>query len=112
MSGCEINITWQEIPPAEKPKACGWTVRQIGTEPQRLEIKAVSITLIKFPRIDRALSPVQQQQRLAATVLHELGHALGLDHVQSAAAVMHYQGWQNTRLSDVDINALNRLYPG
>jgi Matrixin len=108
-----IKIHWQAQPPLEKPYACGWTVRTLeNTSSGSLPcIRQARMTLVERPLIDQELGITAQKNRLEATVLHELGHALGLNHVQPVDAVMHRQGWRNTRLTVTDVSALKRLYP-
>ena len=73
-------------------------------------IVSATITLIETPRIDAQLDAGQQQDRLLATLLHELGHALGLEHSPNPDDVMHHRGWRHTRLSENDRSRLRRLY--
>lgn len=73
-------------------------------------ITQATITLMVEPKIDVSLSPRQIQKRLYTTMLHEIGHAIGLEHSQSAKDVMHHQGWQNLQLSDNDIKQCGTLY--
>ncbi|MEB3287321.1 MAG: matrixin family metalloprotease [Vampirovibrionales bacterium] len=70
----------------------------------------VEITLVDCPVIDAHLSSQQRLLRLQATLLHEIGHALGLEHALAKTDVMYYQGWRNTILSPGDIAALQALY--
>jgi predicted Zn-dependent protease with MMP-like domain len=68
------------------------------------------IVLITHPMIDKQLGPQTQRQRLYATLLHEIGHAIGLEHSTNPADVMHHRGWQHTLLSQNDINRIRLLY--
>ena len=43
------------------------------------------------------------------TVAHELGHALGLDHVLEEDAVMHPTTSENLELTDIDVEVLNNF---
>jgi hypothetical protein len=70
-----------------------------------------TIELVKAPLIDAYISTHQQKDRLYTTLLHELGHALGLNHAQNAASVMHPAGWKNRHLTSEDSNLFFQLYP-
>jgi predicted Zn-dependent protease len=73
-------------------------------------IRQATITLLTEPEIDRHLPPLRQKQRLYSTLLHELGHALGLEHTESKRDVMHHQGWRNLCLSLNDAHQIQALY--
>ncbi len=73
-------------------------------------IDSVQITLLIHPVIDDYLSLNQQCHRLRTTLLHEIGHALGLEHSSNPVAVMHHRGWQNPTLSLHDAQAIQAVY--
>ncbi len=73
-------------------------------------ISRATITLLVQPEIDKHLDSSQMESRLYTTILHELGHALGLEHSQHNRDVMHHQGWRNPRLTPNDALRLNQLY--
>jgi predicted Zn-dependent protease len=66
--------------------------------------------LLTEPVIDRHLLKPQIQDRLYTTALHEVGHALGLEHSTQAKDVMHHQGWRNKHLTPNDVSRLSTLY--
>jgi hypothetical protein len=84
----------------------GHTDRKIQ---DRLILQA-TITLLPEPAIDQRLSIEGRKQRMYSTLLHELGHALGMEHTESERDVMHHRGWRNTHLSDNDAYQLKTLY--
>jgi hypothetical protein len=103
-----ICITWQPEPPHHLPFQLGLaknTLNEAGY------IVASHIALIENPAIDQQLSKEQQLWRLRSTLLHELGHALGLEHSACPEHVMYFRGWRNTYLAPGDAAALQRLYP-
>lgn len=56
------------------------------------------------------LNATYQQSFTNSVAIHELGHALGLDHSQSRLSVMYPYDQGLTQLSAGDINALKTIY--
>lgn len=73
-------------------------------------IRQVTITLVERPVVYASLNEQEQKICLQATLLHELGHALGLEHSQHKTDAMYYRGWRNTVVSQGDRSALLALY--
>lgn len=69
-----------------------------------------TIELVEHPVIDAYLPKAQQEQRLYTTLLHELGHALGLNHANNINSIMHPKGWRNTGFSQEDVALFKALY--
>jgi predicted Zn-dependent protease len=105
-STADIIITWTGQTTLGRDFEVGHTQRTV----QGKWLTHATITLIQEPVIDGHLSPAKRVQRLQATVLHEMGHALGLEHSQDKRDVMYYRGWQRTTLSIADIQRIQDLY--
>jgi predicted Zn-dependent protease len=82
-------------------------VKAVNNQPL---IVGSTIELAKTPIIDAYINTQQQTNRLYTTILHELGHALGLKHAQQPTSVMHPLGWQNTQLTPEDVGLFFQLY--
>lgn len=103
----DICVTWSSELEPGREYAVGHTQRTLR---HPCWITQATITLMVNPIIDRHLSPAEIPQRLYTTMLHELGHALGLEHSQLRRDIMHHQGWCNKHLSPNDIQRLQTLY--
>ncbi len=101
-----IEFCWSR----ETTKGRDYEVGHANREVQGSRIRRVTITLIQEPLIDGHLSPAQRQSRLLATVMHEVGHALGLEHSESSQDVMFYRGWRREQLSPNDLRRIKDLY--
>ncbi len=108
VENADIQFSWQD----ETVKGRDYEVGHANRDVQGNRIRKATITLIRKPIIDGHLSPEKQRSRLLATILHEIGHALGLEHSDSAQDVMYYRGWQRETLSANDIHRLKMLYRG
>ena len=102
----DLRIEWSSHTTLGRDYEVGHTDRVI----QGAWIQQCTITLIVQPRIDDRLNLLQRQQRLATTILHELGHALGLEHSENKQDVMYFRGWRHSALSENDIHRIRELY--
>jgi hypothetical protein len=106
MEDADIFFQWSR----ETVKGRDYEVGHANREVQGQRIQKVTITLILEPLIDGYLTREKRRSRLLATVLHETGHALGLEHSESNQDVMYYRGWRQELLSPQDAQRLVDLY--
>ncbi|MDD3012467.1 MAG: matrixin family metalloprotease [Candidatus Gastranaerophilales bacterium] len=74
------------------------------------KIEKAKIKIVISPLIDNLASSKQRIERVRRTSLHEIGHALGLNHSENRKDMMYYRGINNNRLSSNDIKRLADLY--
>ena len=104
----DILVRWTAHATHGRPFEVGVTDRRI--QPGSHWITQAVITLHKAPVIDQHLTADTIIQRLTTTALHEMGHALGLEHSRHSKDVMYHQGWKNKHLTQHDIERLTALY--
>ena len=90
-----------------KPNGVGYTDRT--TENNRW-ITSAHISIVHTPAVAAKMDDKQKHMLLHATILHELGHALGLDHSQHKHSAMHANATTITQLSDEDTENILALY--
>jgi Matrixin len=103
-----IRIEESATPPEAFPTLLGQAANTIVEEGV---IQQSCITLFLPNLLSPSFSTSQQQHRFYSTLLHELGHALGLEHSPEPNDCMHPNGLRNTGLSPNDALRLQRLYP-
>jgi predicted Zn-dependent protease len=105
-STADIIVSWSEQTTLGRDFEVGHTKRTV----QGKQIVHAEVVLITEPVIDGHLNPTRQKARLMATILHETGHALGLEHSEQATDVMFHRGWQRPYLSENDTRRIRALY--
>jgi predicted Zn-dependent protease len=105
-SDATLYLEWIDQAVIGRDYEVGHTNRRV----QENRIAYAQISLLRNPAIDRHLSPIQKRQRLRTTLLHEIGHALGVEHSNNPEDVMYYRGWQNEHLSTYDAQRIRLLY--
>jgi predicted Zn-dependent protease len=107
----DIVLQWREDPHPEKPYEAGRTLFECDGEQQGMNsLSHVTIELLRKPKINQHLAVHQQYIQYYATLLHELGHALGLEHASHPASVMYHRSLQNRQITPEDAAMLQRLY--
>ncbi len=106
-----IRIEWGNYPNPQRPYEVGRTVNHIRKRLDRQWIEGSDIILQKNPKINAHLDELGRQRQLYATFLHEIGHALGLEHTQEPVSIMFHKSLQNVVFTPEDTAQLHRLYP-
>ncbi len=105
-----IFISWSDETNPQRPYEVGRTVNQTHLKEGHPYIYRSKIVLQRHPRINQHLNVDAQQLQLYATFLHEMGHALGLEHTQDPHSVMFHRSLQNHQFTTEDLAQLKRLY--
>jgi predicted Zn-dependent protease len=105
-----IFISWSDETNPQRPYEVGRTVNQTHLKEGHPFIYRSEIVLQRNPRINQHLDVDAQQLQLYATFLHEMGHALGLEHTQDPHSVMFHRSLQNHQFTTEDLAQLKRLY--
>lgn len=108
-NAADIVFSWTDSAVKGRPYEVGHTNNTVNG--QNLITKS-EIQLLESPLIDKQLAGLERQMRLQSTILHEMGHALGLEHSENVQDVMYFRGWNNAYLSTHDCERIQELYPG
>ncbi|XVJ51258.1 MAG: matrixin family metalloprotease [Vampirovibrio sp.] len=106
-----IVITWSDDTNPQRPYEVGRTLNQTHQKNGQAYLKRSDIILQRHPKINQHLDASGQIRQQYATFLHEIGHALGLEHTQNPHSVMFHKSLQNTQITPEDLAQLKRLYP-
>lgn len=105
-SGSDISINWSETVTLGRQYECGHNdLKVVGQK-----IEKASIRLIIYPLIDKLSNQVNRKERLRRTLLHEIGHSLGLKHSETSSDIMFHRAITNKKISLNDEKALQELY--
>jgi hypothetical protein len=89
----------------------GGAVQQLGGSLDRARYIGGAVSL-DGPQLAKILREPNGHARARAVVMHELGHLLGLDHVDNPAEVMHASGGHVTEFGQGDVAGLTLLGSG
>lgn len=73
-------------------------------------IEKADISIVVYPLIDKLSPAVNRVERVRRTMLHELGHSLGLQHSLSSRDIMFHRGISNKNISENDSKEIIELY--
>ena len=105
-----IFISWSHETNPQRPYEVGRTVNETHLKEGHLFIWRTGIVLQRNPRINQHLDIEAQGLQLYATFLHEIGHALGMEHTQDPHSVMFHRSLQNHQFTTEDLAQIQRLY--
>lgn len=105
-SQADITVNWTDSIIIGRDYECGHNnLKIIGNR-----IEKADISIVVLPAIDKFLSKMNRIERVRRTLLHEIGHSLGLKHSTDAKDIMFHRGIENKNISDNDAQALINLY--
>jgi hypothetical protein len=114
-SRAPVLVAWTtpEVVPKLKGSIVGrgGPVHQFGSPLDRARYIGGAVYL-DGPQLTRMLRRANGHAAARAVVMHELGHLVGLDHVDNEAEVMHPSGGAVTEFGQGDLAGLARLGSG
>ena len=83
---------------------------KVGVTYSRYRGDSIVFAHIQMAAQGQNFNKVLPETDVYATMLHEIGHALGLDHSPDRNSIMYYITTGHSELSEVDIKNLKTLY--
>lgn len=102
-----IVVCWRDTPPESAPYAWGDCQREVN---DRGEITKATITLVRSALTASNYPIPVIRARIMTALLHETGHALGLEHSTEADSIMLANQQQQKHVSPNDLRAVRLRY--